>query len=367
MPVSGASTRAVSRRAARPFALRGVRGGPAGLLAGLALVLVAAALAAALIGAAGIPITRLPAVMGLATGDPDLVARDRLILGAVRLPRVALAAAVGALLGVSGAIMQGLFRNPLADPGLIGVSAGAALSTAAMIVIGERIVASSGTALPLGTLPAAAFVGGLVTTAVLYRLATCEGRTAVAVLLLAGIAVGALAMAGLGLLIFLADDRQLRDIQFWMLGSLGGATWDKALALAPVLAAVCAALPFFSRGLDVLALGEAEAFHMGIEVQRLKRWAVVSVAAAVGASVAFSGVVGFIGIVVPHLVRLAAGPGHRLVLPGSLLLGAALLLAADTVARIVAAPAELPIGIVTALVGAPFFLALLLRRRVAGL
>jgi iron complex transport system permease protein len=170
-------------------------------------------------------------------------------------------------------------------------------------------------------------------------------------------------MAGVGLMVFLADDRQLRDIQFWMLGSLGGATWDKALVLLPVLAALLAGLPFIARGLDLLVLGEAEAFHMGVEVQRLKRWTVVLVAAATGSAVAFTGVIGFVGIVVPHLLRLAVGPGHRLLLPASLLLGGTLLLVADTVARVIAAPAELPIGILTALVGAPFFLALLLRQR----
>jgi iron complex transport system permease protein len=181
--------------------------------------------------------------------------------------------------------------------------------------------------------------------------------------LLGGLAIASLANAGLGLLVFLADDRQLRDINFWMLGSLGGATWMKVTAVAPFLVVVALATPLIARGLDLLALGETDAFHGGIDVQRLKRVCVVLVAAATGAAVSVSGVIGFVGIVVPHLLRLAIGPSHRLLLPSALLLGAALMLVADTFARTLAAPAELPIGIVTAVIGAPFFLYLLLRQR----
>jgi iron complex transport system permease protein len=202
-----------------------------------------------------------------------------------------------------------------------------------------------------------------VTTILLYRLATRSGRTSIATLLLAGIAIGALANAGTGFLVFLADDRQLRDITFWLLGSLSGATWTKVAAIAPILALVMGAVPLIARGLDLVVLGEAEAFHMGVAVERLKRIAIVLVAAATGAAVAVAGVVGFVGIVVPHLLRLVIGPGHRLLLPAALCLGAILLLTADTFARLVAAPAELPIGIVTAAIGAPFFLSLLLRQR----
>ena len=334
------------------------------VLASLAAALVLAVLVAVGVGAAGIPPHRLFAAAGLWEGDATLIARDRLILGSVRLPRIAMAVIIGGMLGVSGAIMQGLFRNPLADPGLVGVSAGGALAAATAIVIGDTVAARYGVALPFGLLPCAAFVGALITTAILYRIATREGRTTIAVFLLAGLAIGALAMAGIGLLVFVADDRQLRDIQFWMLGSLGGATWDKAAVLLPIMLFVAAAMPFVARGLDRLVLGENEAFHMGIRVQQLKRWCIVLVAAAVGSAVAFAGVIGFVGIIVPHLLRLVLGPGHRLLLPASLLLGGTLLLLADTLARIIVAPVELPIGILTALVGAPFFLALLLRHRV---
>jgi iron complex transport system permease protein len=267
---------------------------------------------------------------------------------------------VGAMLATAGTVMQGLFRNPLADPGLVGVSSGAGLAAASVIVLGDRLLAGR---LPFEALPFAAFVGGLLTTTVLYRIATREGRTSIATLLLAGLALGALAGAMTGLLIFVADDRQLRDLTFWTLGSLAGATWPKFWSIAPFLGALLVSLPFISAGLDRLVLGEAEAFHMGTSVERLKQIAVVLVAAATGAAVAVAGVIGFVGIVVPHLLRLAIGPGHRLLLPAAVILGAAMLLAADTVARTIAAPAELPVGIVTAIIGAPFFLVLLLRQR----
>jgi iron complex transport system permease protein len=286
-----------------------------------------------------------------------------LVLWSIRLPRIALAAMIGALLAAAGAVMQGLFRNPLADPGLLGVSGGAALAAAATIVAGNKALAGTAVKLPLEILPLAAFFGALVTTSALYRFATQEGRTSIATLLLGGLAVAALANAGIGLLVFLADDRQLRDITFWMLGSLSGATWAKVAAVAPFAGVLALALPFIARGLDLLVLGEAEAFYSGISVERLKRVSIVLVAAAAGAAVAVTGVIGFVGIVVPHLLRLAIGPGHRLLLAASALLGASLLLAADTFARVLAAPAELPIGIVTAIIGAPFFLVLLLRQR----
>ncbi len=340
-----------------------IRRSPVIVLSGLGCILLVVAATAAMIGAAGIPLSRLLAAAGLVAGDPALIERDRLVLWAIRLPRIAMACMIGAMLAAAGAIMQGLFRNPLAEPGLVGVSAGAALAAATTIVLGDRILADTGIALPFAFLPIAAFLGALVTTTLLYRLATREGRTSIATLLLAGLAIGALAQAAIGMLIFLADDRQLRDITFWTLGSLSGSTWDKAATLAPFLAVLLLSLPFIATGLDLLVLGEAEAFHMGVAVERLKRAAIVLVAAAAGAAVSFAGIIGFVGIVVPHLLRLAFGPGHRLLLPASLLFGAILLLAADTVARVLVAPAELPIGIVTAILGAPFFLVLLLRQR----
>jgi iron complex transport system permease protein len=329
------------------------------VLLGLVALLLATAVVSASVGAAGIPIGRLAAALGLADADAA-TARDRLVLFSVRLPRIAVAMSVGAMLAAAGTIMQGLFRNPLADPGLVGVSSGAGLAVASVIVLGDRLLAAR---LPFEALPFAAFAGGLLTTTLLYRIATRDGRTSIATLLLAGLALGALAGALTGLLVFVADDRQLRDLTFWTLGSLAGATWPKFWSIAPFLGGLFVLLPLIASGLDRLVLGEAEAFHMGTSVERLKQTAIILVAAAAGAAVAAGGVIGFVGIVVPHLLRLAIGPGHRLLLPAAVILGAAMLIVADTVARTVAAPAELPVGIVTAIIGAPFFLVLLLRQR----
>jgi iron complex transport system permease protein len=339
--------------------------GSSAFLVALLLALIGIVLIAAATGAAGIPISRLPAAIGLwpSSADPATLARDQLVLWSVRLPRIAIAIIIGALLASSGAIMQGLFRNPLADPALVGVSSGGALAAAASIVIGDRLLAGSRTPLPFELLPIAAFGGSLVTTWILHRIATRENRTSIAIFLLGGLAIAALANAGIGLLVFVADDRQLRDITFWLLGSLGGATWEKAAIVAPFLLAMLVVTPFIARGLDLLVLGEAEAFHMGVEVERLKRLSIVLVSAMTGAAVAFAGVIGFVGIVVPHVLRLIIGPGHRLLLPASACAGAILLLGADTFARTIAAPAEVPIGVLTAIVGAPLFIMILLRQR----
>jgi iron complex transport system permease protein len=286
---------------------------------------------------------------------------EHIIVWQIRMPRILLGGLVGAALAVAGATMQGLFRNPLADPGLVGVSAGSALAAVTVIVLGGSWLTSS----MLGTfaLPLAAFFGGLATTIMLYLIATREGRTSVATMLLAGIALSALSGALMGLLVYISNDQQLRDITFWSLGGLGGATWAKLVASGPIMLAVIVAAPVLGRGLNALVLGEAEAYHLGISVQRLKNLAIFLVAAATGAAVATSGVIGFVGIVVPHLLRLVIGADHRALLPASGLLGAILLIFADMIARTIAAPAELPIGILTAALGAPFFLWMLLRRR----
>lgn len=302
-------------------------------------------------------------LFGPSAGADALSARDRIIINDIRLPRVLMGALIGAALAVSGAVMQGLFRNPLADPGLIGISAGASLGAVGVIVLGATVLAPFTTMFGAMALPFAAFVGGLITTLILYRIATRQGQTSVATMLLAGIALAALAMALTGVLIYMADDRQLRDLTFWQLGSLAGATWQKIGVVGPIIAVALAATPFLARGLNALALGEATAHHLGVPVQRLKYTAIVAVAAAVGASVAVSGGIGFVGIVVPHLLRLLIGPDNRYLLPASALLGAVLLLLADAVARTIVVPAELPIGIVTACVGGPFFLWILLRKR----
>jgi len=334
------------------------------VIAALLVVLALAAMIALTVGAAGIPFARLPAALGISANLSDsMTARDQLVLWSIRIPRIAAAAMVGGLLAASGAIMQGLFRNPLADPALVGVSSGGAFAAAAAIVFTDSRFGESIRFLQNELLPLSAFAGSLATTIILYSIASRCGRTSIAIFLLAGLAIAAIANAGIGLLVFVADDRQLRDITFWMLGSLSGATWPKAATLAPGLAVALTACLSVARGLDVLVLGEAEAFHSGIDVERLKRIAIVLVSAMTGVAVSVCGVVGFVGIVVPHLLRLAIGPAHRLLLPASALLGAVLMTGADTLARTIVAPAEMPIGILTAAVGAPIFLAILLRQR----
>lgn len=329
----------------------------------LSILLVLVAVLSLGVGAAGLPIAD---VLKILVGGPSVEhARpgDVLIVWQIRIPRILLGALIGASLAVAGAVLQGLFRNPLADPGLVGVSSGAALGAVATIVFGTGLLAQGFAMVSMFALPAAAFVGGLIATVLLYAIATRRGRTSVATMLLAGIALGAFAAAGSGLLIYVASEQQLREITFWSLGALSGASWTKLYVSGPMMALVLLAAPMLGRGLNAIVLGEAEAYHLGISVQRLKRSAIFIVAAATGAAVAVSGVVGFVGIVVPHLLRLAIGADHRPLLPACALLGAILLLLADMFARVIVAPAELPIGIVTAAIGAPFFLWMLLRNR----
>ncbi len=285
------------------------------------------------------------------------------VLESVRLPRVLLGAACGAMLGLAGGVMQGLFRNPLADPGLIGVSSGAAVAAVAVIVLGPGLLGPWVRALGPYALPLAAFLGALMVTALIYRVSRSEGRVVVAVMLLAGVAANALAGALIGYLTFLSDEQQLRLLTFWTLGSVGGATWEAVLPAVAVMAVAAFLLLRLARPLDALLLGEVDAMHLGVDVARLKRVAAMATALGVGAAVSASGIIGFIGLVTPHLVRIAAGPGHRHLLPASALLGAALLVAADLLARLLVTPAELPLGVVTAAIGAPFLLWLLKSRR----
>ncbi len=324
----------------------------------LLVLLVTVALVGLSVGATGTSLR--DALMTIATGN-EVAMRDRVVLWDIRLPRVLLGILVGAALAVSGAVLQGLFRNPLADPGIVGVSAGASLGAVCAIVLGGALPVAA--LLGVWLVPAAAFAGAWGATLLLFRIATRQGRTSVATMLLAGIALTALAMALTGLLVYMADDAQLRDFTFWNLGSLAGATWSRLSFAAPMILLPLLAAPLLGHGLNGLSLGEAAAGHMGIPVQRLKQAAVLVVAAATGAAVAVSGGIGFIGIVVPHLIRLISGPDHRMLLPNAALLGAALLLLADLFSRTVIAPAELPIGIVTAVIGGPFFLFILLRQR----
>lgn len=319
----------------------------------VAMALVAAGVASLLWGAVPIGFHKLlTALLWPAEAD----ARDVTILWSVRLPRTAMALLCGASLGLSGALMQGLFRNPLADPGIAGVSSGAALAAVSTIVIGQNHFGPD----VMRLLPVTAFLGGLAVTLLLYALATRGGRTSVGVLLLGGIAIGALTTALTGLLIFMSSEQQLREMTFWSMGSLAGATWSKVTGLCVCVATALAGLPFLMTALDRLSLGESEARYMGVDVEKAKLGAIVLTSLLTGGAVAVSGTIGFVGLIVPHILRMAMGPAHRTLLPLSALLGGLIMLVADQIARTVAAPAELPIGIVTAAVGGPAFLWILL-------
>ena len=308
-----------------------------------------AALVAVSVGAVPVPLSALL----LGNLEPPQAA----VLFSIRLPRVVLAAVVGAALPVSGAAMQGLFRNPLADPGLIGMASGAALAVAVAIVLAGSFVGTWG----LYGLSVAAFVGGLLASLLIFRLARRTGVFSVTYLLLAGIAVNALAGAGTGFLTYLSTDRQLRALTFWAMGSLGGALWSAVGVAATLVVPATLLLVRKAGDLNLLLLGEDDARYLGVDSARLQRVVLVCVSVAVGAAVAVSGIIGFVGLVVPHLLRLTIGPDHRRLLPAAALAGALLLLVADTVARTIVAPAEMPVGILTSLIGGPFFLWLLMK------
>lgn len=321
----------------------------------------------------------LVAIGGMASGAMPLSARE--VIGALwrwltgstaqaddavvlmlRLPRVLMATLVGASLACSGATMQGLFRNPLVEPGLVGVSAGAALGAIGMIVLGGSVLAAAPVVLASFGVAGAAFAGGITATALVYLIGS--RRPGIATLLLAGVAINAIAMAGVGMLTFIANEHQLRDLSFWTLGSLGGTSWSRLFAVAPLMLLPLCLLPRYASALNALLLGEREAALLGFQPDCVRRQLIALVALATSAAVAMCGVIGFVGLLVPHVIRMLWGPNHRLLLPASALAGASLLIGADAVARVVVAPAELPMGVITALLGGPFFLWLLLRLRI---
>ncbi|VWX63047.1 Hemin transport system permease protein HmuU [Burkholderiales bacterium 8X] len=329
---------------------------------GLLLLVVSLGVAAAS-GAYAIGPAQLWGVLSSPFQDAAQASPEHLVFMNIRLPRLVLGVAAGAGLGMSGAIMQGLFRNPLADPGLIGISSGAALAAGITIVLGAWLMPALPRTLGSWTLVSMAFGGGLLVSALTYGLSRTEGGARVALMLLAGIAINALAGAGLGLLSVMATDEQLRSLQFWLLGSLGGARWSAVMLVGAAVALSLVAGMGLARPLNAIALGESQAALLGVDVQRITRRAVLVTAVAVGAVTATTGIIGFIGLIAPHAVRMLAGPDHRIVLPASALVGAALVLAADTLARTVMAPVELPLGVLTAFLGVPMFLFLLRRFR----
>tara|TARA_B100000780_G_scaffold94779_1_gene66025 strand:+ start:38733 stop:39770 length:1038 start_codon:yes stop_codon:yes gene_type:complete len=284
---------------------------------------------------------------------------EQSVFNQIRVPRVLLSGLVGASLGLSGAALQGLFRNPLADPGLIGVSAGAALGAALIIVLGSKFAV--GATLGAFLLPVAAICGAALVILLLYIMTRGFGYQGVTYMLLVGIAVNALASVGIGVLTYISNDAELRSLTFWSMGSFGGVTWS---LLLPALLAITVALVTMApaaRALDLLQLGEVEASRLGVNIVGLRYRVIFSAAAAVGASVSLSGMIGFVGLIVPHLVRIIGGVNHRYLLPGSALAGASLLISADLLARTLIQPAELPVGLITSAVGSPFFLWLIFR------
>lgn len=329
------------------------------LLGGLSLVLVVACLAAISIGAFNVSPAEVLSAVGRRLGLVKGAAADPLaddVLWQIRFPRVVLAVVVGSALGCAGAAMQGSFSNPLAEPGVVGVSSGAVLGAVLYIVAGSSLVGSWG-------LAGAAFVGGLVTVLGVYCGARSGGRTEVVTLVLTGIAVNALTGAVIGLMTYLSDDSELRSITFWTLGSVAQATWAKVAVVAPIALLGLVIAWRLAPQLDLLSIGERQARHLGVDVERLRIGMLSVVAVLTAAAVAMSGSILFVGLVVPHLVRMVAGPAHRLLLPASALAGALVLVVADLVARTAVAPAELPLGVLTALVGSPFFLWQLRRTR----
>ncbi len=279
---------------------------------------------------------------------------DHYILWHVRVPRILAGILIGGGLAISGAVMQGLFRNPLVEPGIIGVSGGAALFAAGTIVLGEHFAPTLFKLLGDYTLPVAACMGGWLITSILYFFSRSSGGVSVSSMLLIGIAINAFTGAIIGLLTFIASETELRSLTFWSMGSLSGFDYQKIIILVIAQIVFIPLLLIKAKAMNAMLLGEREAKHLGIHVERLKKMQILSVAMITGTAVAFAGIIGFIGLLIPHLVRILFGADHRFVLPISYVFGAFLLLVSDNLSRIIASPSEVPIGILTALLGAPF-------------
>lgn len=314
-------------------------------------------LAVALLGmtlvATGFGALRLPVSLLWNNSDDAL----RQIWLTIRLPRVLLALVIGGSLALAGCVMQGLFRNPLADPGLLGISSGAALAVALWVVIPLSLPALVMLYAPM----LAAFLGALAATVVIFLLSQ-QRESSLSRLLLVGIAINALCGAAVGVLSWISNDAQLRQLSLWGMGSLGQAQWSTLLAVTSLMVPTVWIIWRLATALNLLQLGEEEAHYLGVDVKVVQRVLLLCSALLVAAAVAVSGVIGFVGLVVPHLMRMWLGADHRAVIPGSVLAGAFLLLIADTVARTLVAPAEMPVGLLTSILGAPWFLWLIFRR-----
>ena len=326
----------------------------------MAIALIFVAVLSLSLGAFSIPVSSVVGALmdTIGLGFFDYTSQHSNVLLQIRLPRIIMAILVGGGLGVTGAALQGLFRNPLVEPGLIGVSSGGALFAVIFIVFGSSLPILSYFG-EIG-LPLFAFLGGLINTLLVYKMGSTSGKTDISLLILAGVALNALSGAFIGLVIFYADDAALRNFTFWSLGDVGGANWKKVMIAFLLISGPTFLVISQYKNLNALSIGENEAFHMGVDVQKVKYILLTASAMIVGTAVSLTGTIGFVGLIVPHLIRLLFGADHRLVLPGSFLLGACLLNLADLCARTVVMPSEMPIGIITAILGAPFFIWLII-------
>ena len=286
---------------------------------------------------------------------------DAYVFYQLRLPRIIMAILIGSALAVSGASIQGVFKNPLATPSLIGITSGASLFAAVSIVLGHFLKPFLPEIVRFSLISIMAFIGAILTMIFVYKISTTRGRTNIMIMLLAGVAISALAGAITGFLTYLTDDEQLRDLTFWALGSLGGASWTKDIILFVVIGVSYFFLLKNGKALNAMMLGEQDAKHLGIPIERVKKQIIILTALMVGTAVSFAGAVGFVGLIVPYILRLLLGSNYQIILPLSAVVGGILLLGADTISRTIVAPSEIPIGVLTAFLGAPVFIAILIR------
>ncbi len=325
----------------------------------LLVLLIVVGLVSLSLGPVDIPVSHVAwvALSSIGIDVPEVARTEQLVIDQIRLPRIVVGASVGIALGIAGATMQGLFRNPMADPGIIGVSAGGALGAVVAIATGA-------TALFLLALPVFAFVGAIGAALLVYAIAVLGGRMSMASLLLAGVAINAfLGAVVTAIILFLPDNEALREVLFWLAGGLDSRSWEHVKIASPLILGSAAILLLMSRDLNLLMLGDDEARSMGVHVGRTRVLLLTTAALATGAAVAVSGTIAFVGLVIPHMLRLLMGPDNRVLIPLSALGGAVFVLVADTVARTIIQPAEFRLGVLTAFVGAPFFIFLLIRNK----
>lgn len=294
-------------------------------------------------------------------GDPDLELSDKYVIWDVRSARIIMAIFIGSMLAVSGTSLQGLFKNPLATGEAIGLTSGATLLAAVAIVLGGYFKQYLPEMVQFSLTGFSAFIGALLAMMLVYRISTSAGKTNVVMMLLSGVAITSIGFSVTGFLIYLSKDEQLRDLTFWNMGSLAAATWTKNIVLAVVMVVSYLVLLPKGKSLNAMMLGERDAQHLGINVEKLKKQIVIIASLMVGTCVAFSGTIGFVGLIVPYILRLLFKSDYTFILPLSAVLGSILLLIADTISRSIVAPSELPIGILTSLIGGPIFIAILIK------